>query len=83
MTAGLRVKGATPLLKLRCFGIIIYSKATIQAVKKGAAKSSSPTQDSQGEKFVKSRWRPRNSCDGRSMEKNFLLKIIQSICVLH
>ena len=34
---------------------IIYSKTAIQAVKKGAAKSGSPTQDDQGEKVVKSR----------------------------
>ena len=46
---------------------IIYSKTAIQAVKKGAAKSGSPTQ---GEKVVKSRWQPRNGCDGQSMAKN-------------
>ena len=48
-----------------------YSKTAIQAVKKGAAKSGSPTQDVQGEKIVKSRWQPINGCDGRSMEKFF------------
>jgi len=33
----------------------IYSKTAMQAVKKGAAQSSSPTQNGQGEKVVKSR----------------------------
>jgi len=42
----------------------IYSKTAIQAVKKGAAQSGSHTQDGQGEKVLKSRWRPRNGCDG-------------------
>jgi len=32
---------------------------------------SNPTQDGQGEKVVKSRWWPRNGCDGPSMAKNF------------
>ena len=48
-------------------------KAAIQAVKKGAAQSGSPTQNGQGEKAVKSRWRPRN--DGRSMTKNLITTI--------
>jgi len=51
----------------------IYSKTAIQAVKKGVAKSGSPTQDDQGEKVVKSRWWPRNGCDGRSMTKKIYL----------
>jgi len=51
--------------------ILIYSKTAIQAVKKGAAKSGSPTLDGQGEKVLKSRWQPRNGCDGWSMAKNF------------
>ena len=46
-----------------------YSKIAIQAVKKGAAQSDSPTQDGQGEKIVKSRWLPRNGCDGWSVAK--------------
>ena len=50
-------------------------KTAIQAVKKGVAKSGSPTQDGQGEKVVKSRWRPRNGCDGRSMAKNVMTTI--------
>jgi len=42
------------------------------------AKSGSPTQDGQGEKVVKSRWQPRNGCDGWSMaittiQVNFVL----------
>jgi len=50
---------------------ILIKRTAIQAVKKGAVKSGSPTQDGQGEKVVKSRWRPRNGCDGRSIAKNF------------
>ena len=43
----------------------------MQSVKKGAAQSSSPMQDGQGEKVVKSSWEPRNGCDGQSMAKRF------------
>jgi len=50
---------------------IIYLKATIQAVKKGVTQSGGPTQ---GEKVVKSKWQPRNGCDGRSMAKKFRLE---------
>ena len=40
-------------------------------MKKGAAKSGSPTQDGLDEKVVKPRWQPRDGCDGRSMAKIF------------
>jgi len=50
--------------------------AVIQTVKKGVAKSGSPTQDGKGEKVGKSKWRPRNGCDGWSMAK-FLITTIQ------
>ena len=57
---------------------VINSKTAIQAVKKGAAKSGSPTQDGQGEKVVKSSWQPRND---QSMAKRFLIATIQvSLC---
>ena len=49
----------------------IYSKTAIWAVKKGEAQSGSPIQDGQGKKVVKSRWRPRNGCDGWSMAKKY------------
>ena len=55
-------------------------KSTQKQPFKGAAKSSSPTQDSQGEKVVKSMWRPRNGCDGRSMAKNFNTNISGKFC---
>ena len=59
-----------------CMCHLSTQKTAIQAVKKGAAKSGSPTQDGQGEKVVKSRWQPRNGCDSRSMA-NFLIEFIQ------
>ena len=37
----------------------------------GAAQSGSSIKDGQGEKVVKSRWQPRNGCDGCSMAKKF------------
>ena len=49
--------------------IIIYLKTAIQALKKGAAKSGSPTEDGHVKKVVKSRWRPRHGCDGQSTAK--------------
>ena len=51
--------------------IVSPKKQPLKLYKKGATKSGSPTQDGQGEKVVKSRWQPRNGCDGRSMAKNF------------
>jgi len=48
----------------------------MQAVKKGAAQSSSRTQIGQGEKALKSRWWPRDGCNGWSMatiQVNFVL----------
>ena len=47
----------------------------MQAVKKGAAQSNSPTQDGQGEKVVKSRWQPRNGCDGQSLAISLITTI--------
>ena len=35
----------------------------------GVVQFGSPIQDGQGEKVVKSRWQPRNGCDGRSKAK--------------
>jgi len=55
----------------------------MQAVKKGAAQSGSPTtptQDGQGEKVVKSRWQPRNSCDGRSLAISLIKTIQVNLC---
>jgi len=49
-------------------------KTVIQAVKNGAAKSGSFTQDGQGEK---ARWRPRNGCDGWSMAKFLFMSLSQ------
>jgi len=52
-------------------------KQPFKLLKKGAAKSGSPTQDGQGKKVVKSRWRPRNGCDDQSMAKKNLRTTIQ------
>jgi len=49
----------------------MHSNTTIQDVKKGATKYGCSTQDSQGEKVVKFRWRPRNGCDGQPTTKKF------------
>ena len=59
---------------------IIYTKTVIQVVNKGAARSGSPTQNGQGERVVKSRYRPRNGCDGWSMAKKLITTIQANSC---